>query len=171
MTQRRNDPCACGSGLKYKQCCENQPTRKEWYRYAAGGALALVILIGAVGGIMEWATREPGPPGPAPPGQVWSEEHGHWHNTAPQPPGPPPPGKVWSAEHGHYHDATAGSPPPGGAAPPGKVWSAEHGHYHDAPGAGAGQDDAVNVDDLPPLEGMESSPAPVSTPPPADANG
>lgn len=22
-----------------------------------------------------------------------------------QPPGPPPPGKVWSAEHGHWHDA------------------------------------------------------------------
>jgi len=59
-------------------------------------------------------------PGPAPPGKVWSEEHGHWHDaplapttlpsqpgiTEPksQPPGDPPPGKVWSPEHGHWHD-------------------------------------------------------------------
>jgi hypothetical protein len=27
----------------------------------------------------------------------------------PQPPGPPPPGKVWSAEHGHWHDAPPGT--------------------------------------------------------------
>ena len=59
-------------------------------------------------------------PGPAPPGKVWSVEHGHWHDaplgtttlpdqpetSAPrsQPPGDPPPGKVWSPEHGHWHD-------------------------------------------------------------------
>lgn len=68
----------------------------------------------------------PQPPGPVPPGKVWSVEHGHWHdinmqptaaqpanvNTAPQtakapvpqPPGPVPAGKVWSPEHGHWHD-------------------------------------------------------------------
>lgn len=63
-------------------------------------------------------------PGPAPAGQVWSVEHGHWHDIATgaapgvvqapaprtpvtlqtqPPPGPAPAGKVWSAEHGHYH--------------------------------------------------------------------
>ena len=61
----------------------------------------------------------PQPPGEAPPGQVWSSEHGHWHNISdatpgttqpqgqltPQPPGEPPPGKTWSPEHGHWHDA------------------------------------------------------------------
>ncbi len=66
----------------------------------------------------------PQPPGPVPEGQVWSAEHGHWHNApapgqtsatgtapgqpaqlTPQPPGPAPAGKVWSAEHGHWHDA------------------------------------------------------------------
>lgn len=66
----------------------------------------------------------PRPPGPAPAGQVWSTEHGHWHKApgegqaaagqtatvqpgvlTPQPPGPVPEGKIWSAEHGHWHDA------------------------------------------------------------------
>jgi hypothetical protein len=32
-------------------------------------------------------------------------------SITPQPPGPVPPGKVWSAEHGHWHDAP---PPPAG---------------------------------------------------------
>ena len=60
------------------------------------------------------------PPGEAPPGKVWSPEHGHWHNIStnstsmlpgaesnipqPQPLGEAPPGKVWSSEHGHWHD-------------------------------------------------------------------
>jgi hypothetical protein len=86
------------------------------------------------------------PPGPAPPGKVWSKEHGHWHDLAPEspqvsipsePPGPAPPGKVWSKEHGHWHDLTPESgrvsvpSEPPGPAPPGKVWSEEHGHWHD----------------------------------------
>ena len=52
----------------------------------------------------------------APPGKVWSEEHGHWHDinpaptvpqqnlNIPRPKGPAPEGKVWSEEHGHWHD-------------------------------------------------------------------
>lgn len=56
------------------------------------------------------------PPGEAPPGKVWSAEHGHWHDDNPsdpgalQPPGDPPAGKEWSVEHGHWHDATVPSP-------------------------------------------------------------
>ncbi|GEM_PF-5690027 len=71
------------------------------------------------------------PPGTPPPGQVWSPEHGHWHNIAPDPsgvpgsaganlgfrpapapPGTPPPGKVWSEEHGHWHDIEPPVPNP-----------------------------------------------------------
>jgi hypothetical protein len=57
------------------------------------------------------------PPGPAPPGKVWSKEHGHWHDLTPksgptsipgEPPSPAPPGKVWSKEHGHWHDLAPG---------------------------------------------------------------
>ena len=165
MSQRRNDACACGSGLKYKQCCEKKPTRKQWWRYAGIGAFTLLIAVGFVTGIIEWANREPGPPGEAPPGKVWSEEHGHWHDATPQPLGAAPAGKVWSAEHGHWHDAPAGvasSPPPPGPPPPGKVWSAEHGHWHDAAGTG---DNAVDEDALPPLDGTETSPAPVTPSP------
>lgn len=169
MSQRRNDPCSCGSGLKYKNCCENRPTRTQWGRYAAGGVLALVVAVGLVMAIIDWAGHEPGPPGPAPPGKVWSEEHRHWHDIpAGPPPGEaPPPGKVWSAEHGHWHDAqggtAAGGPPPG-PPPPGKVWSAEHGHWHDAP---AGTTPPPPAD---PLEDFGISPAPASDAP-ADANG
>lgn len=74
------------------------------------------------------------PPGPAPPGKVWSAEHGHWHDQKSPPqaaPGPTPPGKVWSAEHGHWHDQKPPSQAAPGPAPAGKVWSAEHGHWHD----------------------------------------
>ena len=27
----RNDPCPCGSGKKYKKCCENKQTRKKFH--------------------------------------------------------------------------------------------------------------------------------------------
>ncbi len=27
-----------------------------------------------------------------------------------RPPGPPPPGKVWNEEHGHWHDAASAEP-------------------------------------------------------------
>lgn len=48
------------------------------------------------------------------PGQVWSEEHGHWHDA---PPGGQP-GQVWSEEHGHWHDAPAVEVAPAGQTPP-----------------------------------------------------
>ena len=60
------------------------------------------------------------PNGDSPPGKVWSEEHGHWHDaknphdgfTADmdksmdqlQRQGETASGKVWSPEHGHWHD-------------------------------------------------------------------
>jgi hypothetical protein len=69
----------------------------------------------------------PEPPGPAPKGQVWSPEHGHYHqqsavqieandprfaaslgNTPPAQTGDAPPGMVWSEAHGHYHPISAG---------------------------------------------------------------
>ena len=81
------------------------------------------------------------PSSSVPPGKVWNEEHGHWHDAAGVPGsgpplGPAPPGKEWSYEHGHWHDAAVpglGRPP--GPAPPGKVWDEGHGHWHDVEGA------------------------------------
>ena len=61
-----------------------------------------------------------------------------------KPDGEAPPGKVWSAEHGHWHDAknphddfsvdlknSGDQLQRQGEAPTGKVWSPEHGHWHD----------------------------------------
>lgn len=144
----RNDPCPCGSGLKYKRCHEGKDVEKPASSslllmavlalLIAGGAVAVVIGV-ARGGSDAGSSRR----------RVWSPEHGHWHEEAsparsrggvpfdprsalpngprPAPPGTPPPGKVWSPEHGHWHDivrttGTANSPPPigitYGPAPP-----------------------------------------------------
>lgn len=29
----RNDPCSCGSGKKYKQCCLNKDKKKGWFSW------------------------------------------------------------------------------------------------------------------------------------------
>ena len=158
-----NDLCHCGSGKLYKNCHgesggsgRNAIVIASMVALAVGG-FALAFLTrpqteptphfeGAA--LTEVIQGAPGqPPGPAPPGKVWSAEHGHWHNAAaggiehadgrgvplfPPPPGPPPDGKVWSIQHGHWHDAPKNAGRPPGEAPPGKVWSADHGHWHDA---------------------------------------
>jgi hypothetical protein len=152
MRVGRNDACPCGSGRKFKACCEGKRSRGM-----SRGLIALMVAIGviaAVGVVASIRDRESQstaslpssapaarttprrqPPGPAPAGKVWSAEHGHWHDQAattapprkgagaspvqvsggtvpvrpatpkPQPPGPAPAGQVWSAEHGHWHDA------------------------------------------------------------------
>jgi hypothetical protein len=70
----RNDPCACGSGKKFKRCCAG---RNE---HAGSGRLMLIVVIGAVIGailLVAFGMMDDGaPPGP---GRVWSVEHGHWH--------------------------------------------------------------------------------------------
>lgn len=141
MATGRNEPCPCGSGLKYKNCCEGK-------RRTSKGMLALLFVIAMIagaGGMAAFMGRDK-PPAPRPTPQ--NPQAGR-----PQP-GPAPPGKVWSVEHGHWHDAGAGGqqstvpvqtsiptqnlpskpvPQPAGTPPPGKVWSPEHGHWHDAP--------------------------------------
>lgn len=132
----RNDPCPCGSGKKYKRCCEEKDAAKPQKSGAfTFTILALLIAGGAVALVFSLARGKTDPNA----GRVWSAEHGHWHDApssgqsqrrfalgqtpAPgltpraAPPGTPPPGKVWSEEHGHWHDAvqagvTPGVPPP-----------------------------------------------------------
>ena len=134
-----NDPCPCGSGKKFKRCCrgagveviEQRRLKHQRRRFrtvllitlaALGIVVSLVFLIKSgvedrdASARLAFTARPgyPQPPGPAPPGKVWSVEHGHWHNAPlplpsgqvplPQPEGPAPPGKVWSPEHGHWHD-------------------------------------------------------------------
>ncbi len=112
----RNDPCPCGSGKKFKNCCGRKRIRMTSWKKGTiiVAVLVLVLGIGFVAGFFGTSGTKP-PPGPAPPGKVWSPEHGHWHDAPgegtsaaaglfTQPPGPAPPGKVWSPEHGHWHD-------------------------------------------------------------------
>ncbi|GAB4328194.1 MAG: hypothetical protein Kow0074_23960 [Candidatus Zixiibacteriota bacterium] len=161
----RNDPCPCGSGQKMKNCHPNGYGKSSANRNIAliGSAIAILVIAVVVlvqddsaapvrgvpasmpvttpasGATATPGGRTPQPPGPAPEGKVWSEEHGHWHNApagvtpsvqgsaqsqiqrTPQPPGPAPEGKVWSEEHGHWHDAPASTPqttqPAGNATP------------------------------------------------------
>ena len=140
MSISRNDPCPCGSGYKYKQCCMDAKPAPRWTTMVVGTLFAVVLGAGLVAAVMDYFSADSGDATR----QVWSEEHKHWHTVGagsgtpgPQPPGPVPPGKVWSAEHGHWHDAsTAGVPGASapGPAPPGKVWNTEHGHWHNADG-------------------------------------
>lgn len=78
-TVGRNDPCPCGSGRKYKNCCEG---KKAWYAEPKwAGLLGLLIVLGSV--LLIWfasGSAENGP-GNAPPGKVWSPEHGHYHDA------------------------------------------------------------------------------------------
>lgn len=154
MAVGRNDVCPCGSGQKFKRCCEGKASRS-----LSKGLIILIVAIAAVAAIglvpmflsagnsdnaavtpasRPAAARNTPQPGPAPPGKVWSPEHNHWHDAPTRatmplqvPGGTPaqsaPPGMTPQAQQ-----FTPGPQPPG-PAPAGKVWSTEHGHWHDAP--------------------------------------
>jgi hypothetical protein len=71
----RNDACPCGSGRKYKRCCG--PKQEAWasnHRLLA--ALLIAALLGAAAAAVSSFRTEPPS---APPGKVWSPEHGHYH--------------------------------------------------------------------------------------------
>ena len=134
----RNDPCHCGSGKKYKICHGRSADRggnREMIVWMLIAGVVVIVSLGYLANkILTSDSQNNPPPGPAPPGKVWSSEHGHWHDapvtSTPQstplstplnpqspivpisePPGPAPPGKVWSSEHGHWHDAPVTSIP------------------------------------------------------------
>ena len=73
----RNDPCRCGSGQKYKKCCEGKDrtggTRSTFMLIAVGGAVLAAIAAGITSFTSERATGVT---------QVWSAEHGHYHNAS-----------------------------------------------------------------------------------------
>ncbi|MDP6684311.1 MAG: SEC-C metal-binding domain-containing protein [Candidatus Marinimicrobia bacterium] len=76
MTQiRRNDPCHCGSGKKYKNCHQKYAGKfgKNWV-YIIGAVVIAGILLVIYILFSSGVTDNP------PPGKVWSPEHGHWHS-------------------------------------------------------------------------------------------
>ena len=69
----RNEPCACGSGKKYKTCCEAKAQ-------ANSGARLMIVLIAALvlAGVLAMMANR----GQSTGGGVWSAEHGHYHDAS-----------------------------------------------------------------------------------------
>lgn len=71
----RNEPCPCGSGLKYKRCCALKPRKASLGLRIAISVIALMLLTGAVFMLVSLNDDR----GTLQPQRVWSEEHQHWH--------------------------------------------------------------------------------------------
>ncbi len=69
---RRNDACPCGSGLKYKQCCERK--REQMSRVSLFAIAGVIVAMAAVLVYSFTAERGSGSR------QVWDPDHGHYHN-------------------------------------------------------------------------------------------
>ena len=68
----RNDSCPCGSGKKYKHCCES---KKDSGRMSS--LMLAVVAVAIVAAILASVFSEGDTN--AGPGKVWSAEHGHYH--------------------------------------------------------------------------------------------
>lgn len=74
----RNDPCHCGSGRKYKNCCQKMgPSETTGTSKVILIVLAAVVLIGLV--LVGISLTEGGGRDICPPGTVWSAAHQHCH--------------------------------------------------------------------------------------------
>jgi hypothetical protein len=74
VTAGRNDPCPCGSGKKFKKCCERK-VQRQGGRTMMYIVLALIIgaIVAGVASLRETSYTTGGA------GRVWSPEHGHYH--------------------------------------------------------------------------------------------
>jgi hypothetical protein len=70
----RNDACPCGSGKKFKKCCELKETKGR-------GNMTLLVIVGLLmaAGLAVGITSLTSEKDVAKPGGVWSAEHGHYH--------------------------------------------------------------------------------------------
>ncbi len=78
MTEKfaRNDPCHCGSGKKYKNCCQDKDKNKLSMKLGiAGVVIALILGIVIVGMVLSAGESREN----CPPGTVWSDAHQHCH--------------------------------------------------------------------------------------------
>jgi hypothetical protein len=70
----RNDACPCGSGKKYKKCCELKPRARS--NQVMLIVVGLLMAAGVAAGIAEFV-GERNHVGTSQ--GVWSAEHGHYH--------------------------------------------------------------------------------------------
>lgn len=74
----RNDPCHCGSGRKYKNCCLEKDNSKVTSKLRVVGIVIVIILgLWFLGTALSGGGEGRSPNCPA--GQQWSEAHQHCH--------------------------------------------------------------------------------------------
>ena len=71
----RNDQCPCGSGRKYKKCCEQKAPSRAQSRFLII-AVGAAVLAAFAAGIMSFNAD-----GSRADTRVWSPEHGHYHDA------------------------------------------------------------------------------------------
>jgi hypothetical protein len=69
----RNERCPCGSGKKFKHCCES---KRDGF---PSGVVAMLIAAAIIGAIIVGITSARSNSGS---GRVWSAEHGHYHDAS-----------------------------------------------------------------------------------------
>ena len=69
----RNERCPCGSGKKFKHCCESKRDG------VPSGVIALLVAAVIVAALIVVFTSVRSSSGS---GRVWSAEHGHYHDAS-----------------------------------------------------------------------------------------
>lgn len=72
---KRNDPCHCGSGKKYKNCCQDKDQSQLSSKLGLIGVVIAVIF----GLVIVAIALSGGGPQDCPAGTVWSDAHQHCH--------------------------------------------------------------------------------------------
>ena len=127
MKANRNDACPCGSGKKFKKCCEGKSSLAGSGIAKRSGIIGAISILVAAGAVAAWLNRSDVVEQPEPAFQTSLAVAGA------------APSAAQSAEAGspsvpaRAAGSTFPAAQPPGAAPVGKIWSAEHGHWHDAP--------------------------------------
>lgn len=71
----RNELCHCGSGRKYKKCCEAKErvgeSRNRMLMFVVGAAVVAAVVAGIASFTTERSTAT----------RVWDPAHGHYHNA------------------------------------------------------------------------------------------
>ncbi|HYE84782.1 MAG TPA: SEC-C metal-binding domain-containing protein [Vicinamibacterales bacterium] len=77
MKAGRNDACPCGSGKKFKKCCEpKQNTLRNRGNTVLLVIVGLLMAAGLAAGITSFTSDRAHTGAPT---GVWSPEHGHYH--------------------------------------------------------------------------------------------
>jgi len=71
----RNEPCHCGSGKKYKNCCKG----KDDSKISSKLGIVVVAIVLALGLLIIGLALSGGGAQDCPPGTVWSNAHQHCH--------------------------------------------------------------------------------------------